>query len=121
MQEALLCDELNSLEKFTFHVVGYMVIRSGVAHLVCESGERLPVFPLPKNKIKKQLLWSLLPNINSTGIISKVRVLSTRTLESWQRNDAECVLVGKVLQVSKRLSLVVFQQDLRNWHILLKK
>ena len=118
MQETLVFDELNSLEKFTFHVVGYMVIRSGVAHLVCESGERLPVFPLPKNKIKKQLLWNLLPNINSTGIISNVRVLSTRTLESWQGNDAECVLVGKVLQVSKRLSLVVFEVSLPEGKLL---
>jgi hypothetical protein len=69
---------------------------------------QLRVIPNPKDYPDKRLLWHLVPQIDSTAIISNVRVLGSSPLEVEQPDGGECVLVGKVLQVSKRNSVVLF-------------
>ena len=50
--------------------------------------------------------------VNSTGIISSVQVLGSSPIEIEQSDSSRCVLTGKILQVSKRTSVVLFQVDL---------
>jgi len=81
---------------------------SGAPHISCHDGTQLRVIPNPKDYPDKQVLWHLMPTIDSTAIISNVRVLGSSPLESEQHDGGKCVLVGKVLQVSKRQQVVLF-------------
>ncbi len=81
---------------------------SGAPHISCDDGSQLRVIPNPKDYSDKRVLWHLLPTIDSTAIISNVRVLGSSPLEVEQHDGGECALVGKVLQVSKRNSVVLF-------------
>lgn len=112
MQGIELPNSLDVATNFQFTIVGRMNHDvSGVAHLVCDRGTQLRVIPTPKNYPDKRLLWHLLPTIDSTAIISNVRVLNSSPLEPEQPDGGECVLVGKVLQVSKRQHLVLFSVE----------
>lgn len=109
MQNIELPNSLDASTNFKFTTVGrinYGV--SGEAYLKCDDGTQLRVMPTPKDYPNKRVLWHLLPQIDSTAIISNVRVLGSSPLEVEQHDGGECVLVGKILQVSKRNSVVLF-------------
>lgn len=96
---------------FQFRVVGRMNHVSGVAYLLGDDGTQLRVIPTPKDYPDKRVLWYLVPTIDSTAIISNVRVLGSSPLQPEQPDGGKCVLVGKVLQVSKRQQVVLFSVE----------
>ncbi len=102
---------LNSSEtttKFEFTIVGRINHDvSGVAYISWGQGMQLRVIPAAKEYPDKPLLWHLVPTIDSTAIISNVRVLSSSPPELAQHEGGECVLVGTVVQVSKRQQVVL--------------
>ena len=109
MQNTTLPNSLDTSTKFQFTIVGSINHDiSGAPHISCDDGSQLRVIPNPKDYPDKRVLWHLVPTIDSTAIISNVRVLGSSPLEVEQHDGGECVLVGKILQVSKRNSVVLF-------------
>jgi Cft2 family RNA processing exonuclease len=103
---------------FSFTLAGRLSRSGGIQHLIYGSGNKLQVIPPLKKYSESQQIWHLLPMINSTGIISNVQVLESAPLQSGENNVGECVLVGRVLQVSKRLCVVLFQVELPEGKLL---
>lgn len=98
--------------QFNLLVVGRMNHDvSGAPHISCDDGSQLRVIPNPKDYPDKRVLWHLVPTIDSTAIISNVRVVGSSPLQPEQYDGGECVLVGKVLQVSKRQQVVLFSVE----------
>ncbi len=118
MQEITLSNELPISAEFSFTFVGRTERSRETLHLVCNKGNKLRVFPIPKNITKNPQSWHLLPMINSTGIISSVQVLGSSPIKIEQPDLSRCVLVGKILQVSKRTSVVLFSVELSNGKLL---
>ena len=109
MQDITEHASLDTSPQFKLKVVGRINHDvSGAPHISCDNGTQLRVIPTPKEYPDKRVLWHLLPQIDSTAIISNVRVLGSSPLDVEQHDGGECVLVGKVLQVSKRNSVVLF-------------
>lgn len=109
MQDVTLLNSSDTSTNFQFTIGGrinYDV--SGAPYISCDDGSQLRVIPNPKDYPDKRVLWHLVPTIDSTAIISNVRVLGSSPLEPEQHDGGECVLVGKILQVSKRHSVVLF-------------
>lgn len=112
MQNIEPMNALDAPTNFQFTIVGRINHDiSGAPHISCVDGTQLRVMPIPKDYPNKRVLWHLLPQIDSTAIISNVRVLSSSPLEVEQHDGGECVLVGKILQVSKRNSIVLFSVE----------
>lgn len=84
MQETTLFDGSNISTEFSFTVVGRIERCNETLNLVGNNGDKLRVFPLPKNITKKPQRWHLLPMVNSTGIISSVQVLGSSPIEIEQ-------------------------------------
>ncbi len=112
MQKIALDDEANIPLKFSFSFVGRTERCNEILNLVGNNGDKLRVLPNPRNITKKPQLWHLLPMVNSTGIISSVQVLGSSSIEIEQSDSGRCVLTGKILQVSKRTSVVLFSVEL---------
>lgn len=94
--------------KFEFTIVGRINHdASGAVYISCDLGTQLRVVPAAKDYPKERLLWHLVPTIDSTAIISNVRVLSSSPPELAQHKGGECILVGTVVQVSKRQQVVL--------------
>lgn len=96
---------------FEFTVVGRVERFKGVPHLVC-SGTALRVVPIMKEHLDSLSLWHLVPSTDSTAVITSVRVLSSGPLEHGQHDVSKCVFQGRVLQVSKRQQVVLFQVEM---------
>ena len=96
---------------FEFTVVGRVECEEGVPHLVCD-GTALRVLPTLKDYPDSLSLWHLVPSTDSTAVITNVRILSSSPLEHGQYDVSRCVLQGRVLQVSKRQQVVLFQVEL---------
>jgi hypothetical protein len=112
MQDTRLRNSIEAATNFQFTIVGRINHDvSGALHINCDDGTQLRVIPTPKDYPDKRVLWHLVPTIDSTAIISNVRVLGSSPLEVEQHDGGECALVGKVLQVSKRNSVVLFSVE----------
>lgn len=112
MQDVPLLNSSDTPTKFKFTVVGR--ISHNVAKEVCiscDDGTQLRVIPVLKDYLGERRLWHLVPTIDSTAIITNVRVLNSSPLESEQDKGSECILEGKVLQVSKRQQVVLFSVE----------
>ena len=112
MQDVSLFNSLDTPTKFKLTLVGQ--INQGVAkeaYISCDDGTQLRVIPAIKDYPDRRRLWHLVPTIDSTAVITNVRVLNSSPLELEQDNNTECVLEGKVLQVSKRQQVVLFSVE----------
>lgn len=112
MQDVPLLNLSDTPTKFKFTLVGR--INQGVAkevYISCDNGTQLRVIPALKDYSNKRRLWHLVPTIDSTAVITNVRVFNSSPLESEQDKGTECVLEGKVLQVSKRQQVVLFSVE----------
>lgn len=118
MQEIMFSEESKITENFSFAVIGHFEQSSEALHILTDKGGNLRVFPVPKNFSNNRQMWHLLPTINSTGIISSVQVLAGSSPLLEQLHIDKCVLVGKVLQVSKRTCVVLFEVELAKEKLL---
>lgn len=112
MQDVSLFNSLDTPTKFKLTLVGQ--INQGIAkeaYISCDDGTQLRVIPAIKDYPDRRRLWHLVPTIDSTAVITNVRVLNSSPLELEQDNITECVLEGKVLQVSKRQQVVLFSVE----------
>ena len=105
-------------EKFSFAVIGHLEQSDKGLHIITNKGDKLRIFPVPKNFSKNRQIWHLLPTINSTGTISNVQALASNSPQLEQLHTDKCVLVGKVLQVSKRACVVLFEVNLPEGKLL---
>lgn len=112
MHKCVVSDQPKIPVKFSFTVVGHIEQSSKALDILTENGDKLRVLPTLKKYNDEQLYWHLLPSINSRGIISSVQVLGRSNAGLEKASSGKCVLVAKVLQVSKRMGVVLFQVDL---------
>lgn len=112
MQECVFSDQPKIPAQFSFTVVGRIEQSSKALHILTDNGDCLRVLPTFKKYNDDQHLWYLMPSINSRGIISSVQVLKSSNAGANYPGNGKCVLVAKVLQVSKRMGVVLFQVDL---------
>lgn len=112
MQKYVFSDQPKIPAQFSFTVVGRIEQSSKALHIITDNGEFLRVLPTFKKYNDEQRVWHLLPSINSTGIISSVQVLGSSIAGANNSGSGKCVLVARVLQVSKRAGVVLFQVDL---------
>ncbi len=82
MQDVTLLNSSDTSTNFQFTIGGRIKYDvSGAPHISCDDGSQLRVIPNPKDYPDKRVLWHLVPTIDSTAIISNVRVVSSRLFE----------------------------------------
>lgn len=94
---------------FQFTLVGQIESDDGLSYLVCADGTRLRVVPAhPECAIIKK--WLAIPSIDSTSLISNVRVLNGEWLDESELQQQDlCQFSGRVVELGKRQDKVLFK------------
>ena len=98
---------------FQFAIEGHIAVSEGSQALVCNDDSRLRVIPQMKDYPSGQMMWHLIPSTNSNGSISQVKVINVEPLRVRDGNaQDQCLVVGRVVQLSKRQGQVLLKVDL---------
>ncbi len=106
MSVALSC----TLPVFQFAIQGNILHSEGLQELVCADGTRLRVVPQLRDYPTEKMLWHVIPSIDSTAVISTVKVVDVSPLEVTNlKHQDKCQLIGRVVDLGKRRSQVLLK------------
>jgi len=71
-----------TLPLFQFAIQGNILYSEGLQELVCDDGTRLRVVPQLRDYPTEKMLWHVIPSIDSTSIISTVKVINVSSSNS---------------------------------------
>lgn len=101
-----------STTTFSFVLAGQIDLSSGVPWLICSDDTRLRLSANPTPGQTTQTQWQVIPNTNSTGEITTVRLLESPVTDT-DLIDV-CQLVGEVIQLSTRTQTILLKVALPN-------
>ncbi|MFB2937625.1 MBL fold metallo-hydrolase [Aerosakkonemataceae cyanobacterium BLCC-F154] len=109
MIDAIISAGTSETETFNCTWSGEICPIEGVMYLECSDNTRFRVAQKVTEWTEGKRSWQIIPSTDSTGEVSQVTLVSSESLASDTEAPDICELVGRVVQLGKRNSLVQFK------------
>lgn len=109
MIDATISAQTSDTETFNCIWSGEICPLEGVFYLECADNTRFRVAQKLPEWAQGKRSWQIIPSTDSTGEVSQVTLVSSENLTSDALSADICQLVGRVIQLGKRNSLVQFK------------
>lgn len=109
MIDATISADTSDIETFNCTWIGEICTIEGVMYLECSDKTRFRVAQKVSEWTEGKRNWQIIPSTDSTGEVSQVTLVSSENLAGDAEAPDICQLVGRVVQLGKRNSLVQFK------------
>ncbi|MGA9380941.1 MAG: MBL fold metallo-hydrolase, partial [Phormidium sp.] len=109
MIDATFSTQTSDTETFNCTWTGEICPIEGVMYLECSDNTRFRIAQKVAEWTEGKRSWQIIPSTDSTGEVSQITVVSSENLASDAEAADICQLVGRVVQLGKRNSLVQFK------------